>query len=107
MSSRNALTMILKDSGVHFDAKVTRELLVSLGLYPPGSIVALSDGRVGFVVSGGGKDLVRPVILLQENDKDNSESNIPTFLDLKSTNDVCIAKYMGHGEKRDLGYNIS
>jgi HD-GYP domain-containing protein (c-di-GMP phosphodiesterase class II) len=107
MSSRNALTLILKDSGVHFDAKVTRELLVSLGLYPPGSIVALSDGRVGFVVSGGGKDLVRPVILLQKKDKSGDDSDVPTFLDLKSTNDICIAKYLGHGEKRDLGYNIS
>jgi HD-GYP domain-containing protein (c-di-GMP phosphodiesterase class II) len=102
MSSRNAITMILKDSGVHFDAKVARELLISLGLYPPGSIVALSDGRVGFVVSGGGKDLVRPIILI----KTENENDVPAFIDLKNERDVCIAQYIGHSEKRDLGYKL-
>ena len=103
MSSRNAITMILKDSGIHFDAKVARELLVSLGLYPPGSIVALSDGRVGFVVSGGGKDLVRPIILI----KSEKENDVPAFIDLKNEPNVCIAKYIGHSEKRDLGYKLA
>jgi putative nucleotidyltransferase with HDIG domain len=102
MSSRNAITMILKDSGVHFDAKVARELLVNLGLYPPGSIVALSDGRMGFVVSGGGKDLVRPVILI----KNEKENDIPVFINLKNEPNVCIAQYLGHSEKRDLGYKL-
>jgi HD-GYP domain-containing protein (c-di-GMP phosphodiesterase class II) len=105
MSSRNAITIILKDSGVHFDAKIARELLVSLGLYPPGSIVALSDGRVGFVVSGGGTDLVRPVLLIQ--DQDGKTADVPVFLDLKTTRDICITQYIGHGEKRDIGYSIS
>jgi len=103
MSSRNAITIILKDSGVHFDAKIARELLMSLGLYPPGSIVILSDGRRGVVVSGGGNDLIRPVILLQEDLKGKSDSKIPTFIDLKKTSNVCIAQYIGHIEKRDLG----
>ncbi|MDR1138236.1 MAG: HD-GYP domain-containing protein, partial [Synergistaceae bacterium] len=107
MSSRNALTMILKDSGEHFDSRITRELLVSLGLYPPGSIVALSDGRVGFVVSGGGRDLVRPVILIQKKDKDSQDTEIPSFLDLKTANDICIAQYLGHSEKRSLDYKVA
>ncbi|MDR1510569.1 MAG: HD-GYP domain-containing protein [Synergistaceae bacterium] len=107
MSSRNALTMILKDSGAHFDARVARELLVSLGLYPPGSIVALSDGRVGFVVSGGGKDLVRPVILIQEKDKAGQDTDVPVFLDLKTTNNICIAHYLGHSDKRSLDYKVA
>ncbi|MDR1472097.1 MAG: HD domain-containing protein [Synergistaceae bacterium] len=107
MSSRNAITLILKDSGFHFDIRVARELLVSLGLYPPGSIVALSDGRVGIVVSGGGKDLVRPVILLQETDnkKKKNAPDAPVFVDLKNAGDICISQYLGHGEKRDLKYD--
>jgi putative nucleotidyltransferase with HDIG domain len=103
MSSRNAITIILKDSGMHFDAKVARELLVNLGLYPPGSIVALSDGRVGFVVSGGGKDLVRPIVLI----KNEKENDVPVFIDLKNEPDVCIAQYIGHSEKRDIGYKLA
>jgi HD-GYP domain-containing protein (c-di-GMP phosphodiesterase class II) len=106
MSSRNAITIILKDAGVHFDAKIARELLVSLGLYPPGSIVMLSDGRKGFVVSGGGKDLVRPVIMIQDPDDAQNESDVPVFVDLKTTRDICIAQYLGHCEKRDVGYKL-
>ena len=102
MSSRNAITLILKDSGTHFDAKVARELLVSLGLYPPGSIVALSDGRIGIVVSGGGKDLVRPIVILKNQDKDPNAP--PVFVDLKNAGALCIAQYLGHGDKRDIGY---
>ena len=102
MSSRNAITLILKDAGVHFDAKVARELLVSLGLYPPGSIVALSDGRIGIVVSGGGKDLVRPIVILKNPGKDPSAP--PVFIDLKNAGDLCIAQYLGHGDKREIGY---
>lgn len=103
MSSRNAISMILKDAGVHFDAKVARELLVGLGLYPPGSIVSLSDGRIGIVVSGGGKDLVRPVVMLRETSRAKTKNGAPAFIDLKSEKDLCIANYLGHGNKRELG----
>ncbi len=104
MSSREALTLIMKDAGGHFDTKIARELLVSLGLYPPGSIVSLSDGGVGLVVSNGGKDLVRPVLMLKESKTKKMDlSAAPVFLDLKTSKDLCIVQYLGHGEKRDLG----
>lgn len=102
MSARNAITLILKDAGIHFDAKVARELLVSIGLYPPGSIVGLSDGRNGIVVSGGGKDLVRPVVLINGLSKKTDAP--PEFVDLKSSGNLCIAKYLGHGEKREIPF---
>ncbi|MDR3332524.1 MAG: HD-GYP domain-containing protein [Synergistaceae bacterium] len=104
MSSRNAITIILKDSGVHFDSKVARELLVSLGLYPPGSIVSLSDGRVGVVVSGGGRDLMRPVVMIRSSKKPADE--IPEFVDLKNAGEICINQCIGHADKREIGYDL-
>jgi putative nucleotidyltransferase with HDIG domain len=100
MSSRNAISIILNDAGVHFDTRVARAILVSLGLYPPGSIVSLSDGRVGIVISGGGKDLVRPVVMLTDLKK---TGEAPSFIDLKSEKSLCISGYLGHGDKRELG----
>lgn len=100
MSSRNALAIIMKDAGMHFDSKVVRELLLGLGLYPPGSIVKLSDGRHGVVVSGGGKDLMRPVVLIQHANAATADE-APEFVDLKET-DVIISEYLGHGSKREL-----
>jgi HD-GYP domain-containing protein (c-di-GMP phosphodiesterase class II) len=107
MSSRSAITLVLKDAGIHFDAKVARELLVGLGLYPPGSIVCLSDGRRGIVVSGNGKDLVRPVVLIQQHKKREgkaTESDAPEFVDLKNSGSICITQYLGHGDKRDIEF---
>ncbi|MDR1482367.1 MAG: HD-GYP domain-containing protein [Synergistaceae bacterium] len=105
MSSRNAISIILKDAGVHFDVSIARELLVSLGLYPPGSIVGLSDGRTGIVVSGSGKDLIRPVVMIKHLQK-NDGMNAPTFIDLKTAGDLRILSYLGHAEKRELGYSL-
>jgi HD-GYP domain-containing protein (c-di-GMP phosphodiesterase class II) len=105
MSSRNAISIILKDAGVHFDLSIARELLVSLGLYPPGSIVSLSDGRTGIVVSGSGKDLIRPVVMIRHPHKKDA-SNTPTFIDLKSAGGLRISSYLGHAEKRELGYEL-
>jgi HD-GYP domain-containing protein (c-di-GMP phosphodiesterase class II) len=102
MSSRNAITMILKDAGVHFDTKVAREMLVSIGLYPPGSIVKLSDDKIYIVVSGNGKDLVRPVVMFKESKKKNKTGS-PVFIDLKNERELCITEYLGYGDKRELG----
>jgi putative nucleotidyltransferase with HDIG domain len=101
MSSRNAMTIILNDAGAHFDTRVARAMLLSLGLYPPGSIVSLSDGRVGIVISGGGKDLVRPVIMLTDLKK--KDGGVPNFIDLKNETSLCIYGYLGHADKRELG----
>ncbi|MDX1694471.1 MAG: DUF3391 domain-containing protein [Ketobacteraceae bacterium] len=41
-------------------------LIKMLGVYPPGSVVALSDGRVGLVMSVNSADLLNPEILLYD-----------------------------------------
>ncbi|MDR0647806.1 MAG: HD-GYP domain-containing protein [Synergistaceae bacterium] len=103
MPSRDAVTLILNDAGTHFDPKVARAMLVSLGLYPPGSIVSLSDGRVGVVISGGGKDLVRPVVMLVDPKGKKDAGGVPNFIDLKNEKSLCITSYLGQGDKRELG----
>lgn len=100
MPSKNAMNIIMRDVIKHFDPMVTRELLVSLGLYPPGSIVELSDGSTGLVISGGGMDLIRPVVVLQE-DAYGKKLDPPLFLNLKDTN-IHITKYLSCGDKRTL-----
>lgn len=41
-------------------------LIKLLGVYPPGSVVALSDGKIGLVMSVNSKDLLNPEILLYD-----------------------------------------
>jgi HD-GYP domain-containing protein (c-di-GMP phosphodiesterase class II) len=65
MDSRKAVSMMLESMSTHFDPKVVRVLLLSIGLYPPGTAVELSDGSIGVVVGARDKDLLRPEVLLQ------------------------------------------
>lgn len=64
IKSREAVSMILESSGSSFDAAIVRALLVSVGLYPPGTVVELSDGSMGIVTGVKHKDLLRPQVLI-------------------------------------------
>ena len=64
MKSREAVTMIIESSGKSFDPAIVRALLVSVGLFPPGTIVELSDGSVGVVTGARSTDIYLPQVLL-------------------------------------------
>ncbi|MDR1977767.1 MAG: HD-GYP domain-containing protein [Synergistaceae bacterium] len=65
MESRAAVSLMIDNMSTHFDPVVVRILLVSIGLYPPGTAVELSDGSMGVVVGARDRDLLRPEVLLQ------------------------------------------
>ena len=100
LPSRDAMNLILGDTGHHFDPNASRVLLTSFGLYPPGSVVELSDRSIGVVVSSGGEDLIRPVVLVKVTSEGKTPPN-PLFLDL-SRSDLRIRTYLGSGGKRDI-----
>ncbi|WP_245522708.1 HD-GYP domain-containing protein [Thermanaerovibrio velox] len=97
---RDAVNTIIVDGGTHFDPKVSRLLLTSFGMYPPGSVVELSDKSIGVVVSSGGEDLLRPVIMIKVN-PDGSLSDALRLLDLKRS-ELRIQRYLGWEGKRAL-----
>lgn len=97
MTSRDAVTAILNGAGTHFDGKIGHELLVMIGLYPPGSVVRLSDGREGIVVSSGGEDLMRPTIMLHGK---GAGDDVPIFVNLREESNIRITDYFGHSGKR-------
>jgi len=49
MSSTQALKIIYRARGTHFDAELAEQFLRTIGLYPPGSLVELVNGQVGLV----------------------------------------------------------
>ena len=59
-----AMKAILSDNGRHFDPKVLKALLMSMGIYPVGSVVQLNNGSIGRVIETHSVAPLRPKILL-------------------------------------------
>lgn len=104
IKSREAVSMILESSGSSFDGAIVRALLVSVGLYPPGTVVELSDGRMGIVAGVRHKDLLRPQVIISA-DRQGRRPESLSIVDLALGEDLYIARPlddMGKGVNYDL-----
>ena len=65
--STEALKIIFKDRGTHFDDRLALEFIKSVGLYPPGTLVELVNGLVGIVFETNNKYRHLPRVVLVKN----------------------------------------
>jgi putative nucleotidyltransferase with HDIG domain len=88
----------LRTMFTHLRAKCNDELLKrfikSLGVYPPGSIVKLSDGNYATVISVNPNQPLRPYIQLQ----DDGVSITPHILNLQEEPNLNITSCMNHSQ---------
>lgn len=91
MRSREAVSMILESSGSSFDGAIVRALLVSVGLYPAGTVVELSDYSVGVVTGVRNNDLLRPQVFLSV-DARGRRPEAPVIIDLSLGTDLFIRR---------------
>jgi HD-GYP domain-containing protein (c-di-GMP phosphodiesterase class II) len=56
------LGMIRRNTGTHYDAKIVDALIRVVGIYPVGSLVKLSSGRLAVVIEQNSLDSSRPVV---------------------------------------------
>ena len=82
-----ALGTLFKREQARFDKVILQRLVRMLGVYPPGSIVQLSNGNTGIVVSVDRADLLRPSVLLYDSSVPKAEAII---VDLAFEEDVKI-----------------
>lgn len=75
-----ALKIIFKDRGTHFDERLALEFIKCVGLYPPGSLVELINGLVGIVLQTNQKFRHLPKIIVIKNLEGELEKEI--ILDL-------------------------
>jgi HD-GYP domain-containing protein (c-di-GMP phosphodiesterase class II) len=66
-ASMQALQIIHRNKGTQFDAELAVEFIRMIGVYPPGSIVALKNGEIGIVIANEKSSKLRPVVLLVRN----------------------------------------
>jgi HD-GYP domain-containing protein (c-di-GMP phosphodiesterase class II) len=76
----------------HFDAKVFQAFVKSLGIYPVGSLVRLSSGRLGVVIEQTGKSLTTPLVKVFFSTKSNMRI-VPEVIDLSAPG--CAEKIAG------------
>jgi HD-GYP domain-containing protein (c-di-GMP phosphodiesterase class II) len=72
MIGYNAMKGVLNDNGRHFDPKILKAFLESMGIYPIGSIVQLNNSAIGRVVEIHPEAPLRPVIELIIDEYSNS-----------------------------------
>ena len=92
IETRSAISIMLENMDGHFDPQVVRILLTSLGLYPPGTMVELSDGSIGIAVGARGNDLLRPEVLLQIDRTGRRVSGDMRIIDLSMTEGLFVER---------------
>jgi HD-GYP domain-containing protein (c-di-GMP phosphodiesterase class II) len=72
MIGYNAMKSVLNDNGRHFDPKILKAFLESMGIYPIGSIVQLNNSAIGRVIEIHAEAPLRPVLELMIDEYSNT-----------------------------------
>jgi len=95
MTPAEALSRLFQQEGARFDKQVLHAFAKSIGIYPPGSIVQLSDGRYGIVIGVNTDALMCPSVLVYEPSVPKGQAPV---VDLLETADLnirnCLAAAM-------------
>lgn len=92
-----AVSIILEEAESQFDKTIVAAFLDAVGMYPPGTIVQLSDNRVGMVLTSGEKNAAKPRVLLKTVEEGNKYEE-HTIVDLSENPHIFI-----HAALNDIG----
>lgn len=84
-----ALSQMYTAESKKFDANLLKHLVKSLGVYPPGSVVQLSNGNYGIVMSINPDKPLRPVVMLYVPEV---ARETPVVIDLGQEKDIMLKK---------------
>ncbi len=63
-SAHEALRYLIRRRGAEFDAALVEEFVQAIGIYPTGTIVRLSDGRVGVITEQNRLRRLKPTVMI-------------------------------------------
>ncbi|MDQ5904913.1 MAG: hypothetical protein QG672_2507 [Pseudomonadota bacterium] len=86
MTPAEALAKLFQQEGARFDKRVLHAFAKSIGIYPPGSIVQLSDSRYGIVIGVNTDALMCPSVLVYEPSVPKSQAPVVDLLETADLN---------------------
>ncbi len=96
-----AVSIILEEAESQFDKTIVAAFLDAVGMYPPGTMVQLSDNRVGMVLTSGEKNAAKPRVLLKTDEEGNKYEE-HAIVDLSENPHIFIHIALDHiGKRKD------
>lgn len=89
MTPHEALSLMFSKQAAKFDKQVLQALVKMLGIYPPGTVVQLSDESIGIVIYLNRKELLKPGVLVYSPEIPKAEAVI---VDMTAQGDLSIRK---------------
>lgn len=89
MTPHEALSVMYAQQRAHFDANALSVFIRCMGVYPPGSIVVLSNETIGMVVAVNSTRPLKPTVLVYDPAVPKDEA---VLVDLEQEQDVAIAR---------------
>lgn len=89
LTPHEALSLMFSKQAAKFDKQILQALVKMLGIYPPGTVVQLSDESIGIVIYLNRKELLKPGVLVYSPDVPKAEAVI---VDLSAQGDLTIRK---------------
>ncbi len=89
LTPHEALSLMFSKQAAKFDKHILQALVKMLGIYPPGTVVQLSDESIGIVIYLNRKELLKPGIMIYSPDIPKAEAAI---VDLTAQGDLTIRK---------------
>ena len=89
LTPHEALSLMFSKQAAKFDKQVLQALVKMLGIYPPGTVVQLSDESIGIVIYLNRKELLKPGVLVYSPEIPKAEAVI---VDMTAQGDLSIRK---------------
>ncbi len=87
LTPAEALSQMFRKEAKWWDNALLQRFIKNLGIFPPGSIVQLSNGAIGLVVAVNRSELLKPSVLIHDGTVPRNEANI---VDLAEVDEVKI-----------------
>ena len=89
VSPADALSRLYRKQGTWYDGAAVVALIQTITVYPPGTLVQLTNGAIALVITVNRQHRLRPVVTLYDQSMSSSD---PTIIDLAQSSDTAIAR---------------